>query len=187
MTVQRIEGRRFDDPRGWFMEVYSEARFADLGITCRFTQDNQSLSVSRHTLRGLHFQGPPHGQAKLVRCIRGEVFDVAVDIRRGSPTYGRWTGMRLSAASGDQLFIPEGYAHGFLTLEPECEVGYKCSDGYAPAHEGGIRWDDPDIAIDWPLPAGTMPNLSARDACQPLLADLDSPFAYDGRPLRALI
>lgn len=184
--VRLIEPRRFGDARGWFTETYSEPVFAQLGIGCRFVQDNHSLSVPRFTLRGLHFQTPPHGQDKLVRCIRGRVFDVAVDVRRGSPTYGQWVGTELSAENGHQLFIPIGFAHGFLTLEPDCEVTYKCSDTYAPDHDGGIRWDDPAIGIAWPIPAGTMPELSPKDAVQPLLADFDSPFAYDGRPLAPL-
>ncbi len=184
MTVQVIDGRRVDDPRGWFMEVYHEARFRDLGITCRFVQDNHSKSLHRFTLRGLHFQAPLHAQDKLVRCVRGEIFDVAVDIRNGSPTYGRWTGTRLSEAAGNQLFVPAGFAHGFLTLTPDCEIAYKCSEGYAPACEGGLSWNDPALGIAWPLPAGVAPLLSERDAGQPRLADLDSPFSYDGRPLR---
>ncbi|MCB8829326.1 dTDP-4-dehydrorhamnose 3,5-epimerase, partial [Escherichia coli] len=115
--------------------------FERLGITATFVQDNHSLSVPAFTLRGLQFQTPPRGQDKLVRCIRGRIFDVAVDVRKGSPTYGRWVGSELSAENGHQLFIPIGFAHGFVTLEPDCEVTYKCSDTYAPDHDGGIRWD----------------------------------------------
>ncbi|MBD8621114.1 dTDP-4-dehydrorhamnose 3,5-epimerase [Sphingomonas sp. CFBP 13728] len=184
--VQLIQPKRFGDSRGWFTEVYSEPAFAKLGIDCRFVQDNHSLSVPKHTLRGLHFQTPPHGQDKLVRCIRGTIFDVAVDIRKGSPTYGQWVGAELSAENGYQLFIPIGFAHGFVTLEDNCEVTYKCSDTYAPANDGGIRWDDPTIDIDWLMPAGADPELSAKDAVQPLLASFDSPFSYDGRPLAPL-
>lgn len=184
--VQLIAPRRFGDTRGWFTEVYSAPAFEKRGIDCTFVQDNHSLSVPAFTLRGLHFQTPPRGQDKLVRCIRGRIFDVAVDVRRGSPTYGRWVGAELSAANGDQLFIPVGFAHGFVTLEPDCEVTYKCSDTYAPDQDGGIRWDDPAIGIDWPLPAGVAPELSAKDAVQPLLADFDSPFPYDGCPLEPL-
>lgn len=133
-----------------------------------------------------------------MRCIRGRIFDVAVDIRRGSPTYGQWVGAELSAENGHQLFIPIGFAHGFVTLEPDCEVSYKCSDTYAPAQDGGIRWDDPaltqagvqgDIAPDgiaWPISPGILPELSAKDKLQPLLADFDSPFPYDGHPLAPL-
>ena len=185
--VRLIVPKRFGDSRGWFTEVYSETAFAKLGIDCRFVQDNHSLSVPKYTLRGLHFQTPPRGQDKLVRCVRGAIFDVAVDIRKGSPTFGQWVGAELSAENGHQLFIPIGFAHGFLTLEDNCEVTYKCSDTYAPESDGGIRWDDSAIGIEWPMPAGTVPELSAKDAAQPLLADFDSPFAYDGRPLTALV
>ena len=184
--VRLIPSRRHGDARGWFTEVYAEPAFANLGINCRFVQDNHSLSAPPFTLRGLHFQTPPRGQDKLVRCIRGRIFDVAVDVRRGSPTYGHWVGAELSAENGHQLFIPIGFAHGFLTLESDCEVMYKCSDTYAPDHDGGIRWDDPAISIAWPMPAGITPETSPKDAQQPLLADFDSPFAYDGNPLLPL-
>jgi dTDP-4-dehydrorhamnose 3,5-epimerase len=184
--VQLIEPRRFGDARGWFTETYSRRTFAERGIDCTFVQDNHSLSRPAFTLRGLHFQTPPHAQAKLVRCTRGRIFDVAVDLRRGSPTYGRWVGTELTAENGRQLFIPAGFAHGFLTLEPDCEVTYKCSDFYAPANDAGIRWNDPDLAIAWPLPAGATPELSAKDEVQPGFASFRSPFAYDGRPLDAL-
>jgi len=185
-SVKLVRPSRHGDTRGWFTEVYSVTAFEKLGITCAFVQDNHSLSVPRHTLRGLHFQTPPHGQDKLVRCISGRIFDVAVDVRKGSPTYGRWVGAELSAQNGCQLFIPIGFAHGFVTLETDCEVMYKCSDTYAPANDGGIRWDDPTIGIDWPIPAGATPELSDKDKVQPSLADFDSPFAYDGRPLEPL-
>lgn len=179
--VKLIEPRRFGDARGWFTEVYSEPAFERLGIGCRFVQDNHSLSVPAFTLRGLHFQTPPHGQDKLVRCIRGRIFDVAVDVRAGSPTFGRSVGAELSAENGRQLFVPIGFAHGFLTLEPDCEVTYKVSDVYAPDCDGGVRWDS--AGIDWPMPAGTNPELSAKDVSLPALAEFDSPFPYDGRPL----
>jgi len=188
--VRLIGTKRFGDARGWFTETYSIPVFAAMGIACTFVQDNHSLSVPAFTLRGLHFQTPPRGQDKLVRCIRGRIFDVAVDIRNGSPTYGQWVGAELSAENGHQLFIPIGFAHGFVTLEPDCEVTYKCSDTYAPDADGGIRWDDPAIGtggIDWPMPPGNVPELSAKDAVQPLLADFDSPFPYDGRPLGPLV
>lgn len=185
-SVQLIIPKRFGDARGWFTETYSEPTFAKLGISYRFVQDNHSLSGPRYTLRGLHFQTPPRAQSKIVRCIRGRIFDVAVDIRRGSPTYGQWTGTELSADNGHQLFIPIGFAHGFVTLEPDCEVIYKCSDTYAPEHDGGIRWDDPALGIAWPIPADVTPELSAKDKVQPLLDDFDSPFPYDGRPLSPL-
>ncbi len=182
--VQLIEPKRFGDARGWFTEIYSEPAFEKLGITCRFVQDNHSLSVPQFTLRGLHFQTPPRGQDKLVRCIRGRIYDVAVDVRRGSPTYGQWVAAELSAENGHQLFIPIGFAHAFLTLEPDCEVTYKCSDTYAPETDGGIRWDT--VGIDWPVPADIVPELSAKDAKLPALAEFDSPFAYDGTPLAPL-
>jgi dTDP-4-dehydrorhamnose 3,5-epimerase len=184
--VQLIRPKRHGDARGWFTETYNRDTFTARGITCNFIQDNHSLSVQAFTLRGLHFQTPDHGQDKLVRCIRGRILDVAVDLRRESPTYCRWVGAELSAENGHQLFIPIGFAHGFVTLEPNCEVTYKCSDTYAPAHDGGIRWNDPAIGIDWPIPAGITPELSAKDQVQPLLADFDSPFPYDGRPLTPL-
>ncbi len=158
--------------------------YQKLGISCTFMQDNHSLSAPQFTLRGLHFQTPPRAQDKLVRCIRGRIFDVAVDVRRGSPTYGQSVGTELSAENGHQLFVPAGFAHGFVTLEPDCEVTYKCSDTYAPECDAGIRWDS--VGIDWPMPAGALPELSAKDQVQPTLAEFDSPFPYDGRPLTPL-
>jgi dTDP-4-dehydrorhamnose 3,5-epimerase len=184
--VKLICTNRHGDGRGWFAETYNREAFARLGITCTFVQDNHSLSVTPFTLRGLHFQLIPRGQDKLVRCVRGRIFDVAVDVRRGSPTYGQWVGAELSAANGHQLFISVGFAHGFITLESNCEVAYKCSDTYAPSHDGGIRWDDPAVAIGWPIPAGAALQLSEKDRNLPFLADFDSPFVYDGRPLAPL-
>ena len=184
MPVLLIRPKRHGDARGWFTETYNRDMFAKLGIECTFVQDNHSLSAPAYTLRGLHFQTPPRAQDKLVRCIRGRIFDVAVDLRRGSPTYGQWVGAELSAENGHQLFVPVGFAHGFLTLEPDCEVVYKCSDTYAPDYDGGIAWNS--VGIDWPLPAGVTPELSAKDQVQPTLAAFDSPFPYDGRPLAPL-
>ncbi|MAQ82034.1 MAG: dTDP-4-dehydrorhamnose 3,5-epimerase [Maritimibacter sp.] len=175
--VYIITPRRFGDHRGFFSESYSERVFADAGIDIRFVQDNHSLSGTTGTVRGLHFQSPPHAQAKLVRCGRGRIFDVAVDIRRGSPTYGQWTGAELSFDNGRQLLIPEGFLHGFMTLEPDCEIVYKCSDFYAPECDGAVRWDDPDIGIEWP-DTGADPVLSEKDAKAPALADFDTPFTY---------
>lgn len=182
--VQLIEPKRFGDARGWFTETYSEPTFAARGIKCRFVQDNHSLSVAPYVLRGLHFQRPPYGQDKLVRCVRGRIFDVAVDVRTGSPTFGHWVSAELSAENGRQLFIPVGFAHAFLTLEPNCEVTYKCSETYAPSHDGGVRWDT--AGIDWPLPADIRPELSDKDIALPSLAEFRSPFPYDGRPLAPL-
>lgn len=192
--VQLIQPKRHTDARGWFAETYNRDTFVALGIDCTFVQDNHSLSLPKHTLRGLHFQAPPRAQDKLVRCIRGRIFDVAVDVRRDSPTYGHWVGAELSAENGNQLFVPIGFAHGFVTLEDSCEVIYKCSDTYSPEHDGGILWNDPALnalsgkagGIDWQMPTGVAPELSAKDKLQPLIADFDSSFPYDGRPLAPL-
>ncbi len=184
--VQLITPKRHGDARGWFTEVYSEQAFAALGITVRFVQDNHSMSADSGVLRGLHFQTPPFAQDKLVRCIRGSIFDVAVDIRKASPTYGYWVGADLSADNGHQLFVPVGFAHGFVTREPFTEVIYKVSGPYAPPHDAGLLWNDPDIAIAWPIPTGVTPLLSTKDIAQPALSTFDSPFTYDGRPLLPL-
>ena len=173
--------RRFEDSRGWFSETYNAKREAGRGIDVTFVQDNQSRSVAPGTIRGLHFQRPPHAQAKLVRCPRGRLIDYAVDIRKGSPTYGQYVSAELSAENGRQLFIPSGYAHGFITLEPETEISYKVNDYYSSECDGGIRWDCPDIAIDWPLQHAAV--LSDKDMALKPLADFDSPFAYDGIPM----
>ena len=178
-----LEPRRFGDARGWFSETWNAATMAAAGLDFAFVQDNQSFSAPRHTLRGLHYQRPPHAQDKLVRCTRGAVLDVAVDIRRGSPGFGAWVAVELSAENGRQLLIPKGFLHGFLTLTPDCEVQYKCTDFYAPDCDGAVRWDDPDIGIDWGIdwgPGGAAPVLSARDAAAPLLRDIASPFAWEG-------
>lgn len=176
--VKLLKPRRFGDHRGFFAETYSRRVYAEAGVDDVFVQDNHSLSAAVGTVRGLHFQAPPHAQAKLVRCGRGAIFDVAVDFRRGSPTYGQWVGYELCAENGAQLYIPAGFAHGFATLEPDSEIIYKCSDYYAPETEGALRWDDPDIGIEWPLSGA--PVLSEKDAEAPLLADLDSPFSWEG-------
>jgi len=146
------------------------------GIDIDFVQDNHSLSAQVGTVRGLHFQSPPHAQDKLVRCGRGWLFDVAVDIRKGSPTYGQWVGEELSFANGKQLLVPKGFLHGFMTLEPDTEIIYKCSDYYAPECDGAVRWDS--CGIDWPLDVAA-PVLSDKDKVAPLLADFDSPFVYE--------
>ena len=172
--------RRHGDHRGFFSESYSRKLLLDQGIDIEFVQDNHSLSASAGTLRGLHFQAPPHAQTKLVRCGRGALLDVAVDIRRGSPDYGRWVAVELSFGKGRQVLVPAGFAHGFVTLEPDTEIVYKCSDYYAPETEGAIRWDDAQIGIDWRLPEGTAPVISDRDARAPRLHEIDSPFSYKG-------
>lgn len=164
------------DARGFFAETYSRKKYLDHGIDVEFVQDNHSLSKEVGTLRGLHFQAPPYAQAKLVRCVRGAIFDVVVDIRKGSPLFGKWKGYKLTAKAGSQLYVPIGFAHSFVTLEPDSEVFYKCSDYYAPKMEGSILWSDPDIGIVWPLEKN--PVLSSKDAAAPLLKDFDSPFFY---------
>ena len=171
-----ITPRRFGDARGFFSESYSRQQLAQAGIDLEFCQDNHSLSREVGTIRGLHFQAPPHAQDKLVRCGRGVLFDVAVDIRRGSPTYGQWFGCELSFENGRQLLIPAGFAHGFVTRAPDTEIVYKCSDYYAPETEGAVIWNDPDIGINW----GdiTDPILSEKDAAARPLAELDSPFHW---------
>ena len=173
-----ITPKRYGDHRGFFAETYNQRDYTKLGVNIEFVQDNHSLSAAVGTVRGLHFQAPPHAQAKLVRCGRGAIFDVAVDIRRGSPTYGKWAGFTLSAENGAQLYIPAGFAHGFVTLEANSEIVYKCSDYYAPEAEGALRWDDPSIGIEWPIIGDAI--LNEKDANAPLLADLCSPFAFEG-------
>jgi dTDP-4-dehydrorhamnose 3,5-epimerase len=174
-----ITPARFGDHRGFFSESYSAKALAEHGITNPFVQDNHSLSMTRGTIRGLHFQAPPHAQDKLVRCGRGALFDVAVDIRKGSATYGKWFGVELSFENGKQLLVPAGFAHGFVTRAPETEIIYKCSDYYAHATEGALAWDDPQIAIDWGL-GQVSPVLSEKDKKAPCLADLNSPFMFEG-------
>ena len=167
--------KRFDDERGFFSETWGEAAFRAAGIDLRFVQDNHSLSRQAGVLRGLHFQSPPFAQDKLVRVSRGAVFDVAVDIRPGSPTYRQWAGVRLSAAEWNQLLVPKGFAHGFLALEPDSEVQYKVTAHYSREHDRAIRFDDPAIGIEWPL-AGEALILSDKDRAAPLLADIDTGF-----------
>lgn len=174
--LKKIVARRYQDQRGFFTETYSRTSFLSLEIDVEFVQDNHSFSRSENTVRGLHFQAPPRAQAKLVRCVRGAVLDVAVDIRRGSPTYGKWEGHKLTAENGHQLYIPVGFAHGFATLEPDSEIIYKCSDYYAPETEGSILWNDPDIGIDW-CTFGE-PAMSDKDLNASTFEDLESPFIY---------
>lgn len=165
---------RHGDARGFFSESWHRGRMADAGFEYDFVQDNHSLSETAGTIRGLHFQAPPHAQAKLVRCGRGALLDVAVDIRAGSPTYGKWVGVELSFENGKQLLIPEGFAHGFVTRTPGTEICYKCNAYYAPDADGAVAWDS--CGIDWGLNGD--PVLSAKDAAAPALADFDSPFTY---------
>lgn len=176
---------RFGDSRGWFTESYSRRRLAELGIDIEFVQDNHSFSATRGTLRGIHFQSPPHVQAKLVRCTAGAIWDVAVDLRSGSPTYGQWVAAELTASGGEQLYVPGGFGHAFVTLTDNVEVAYKASGYYAPECDGGIFWNDPDVAISWPM-ADLEPVLSAKDEALPGLKQFVSPFAYDGTPLAPL-
>lgn len=173
-----LEPARYADARGFFSESWNRRRLADQGVEVDFVQDNHSLSIAAGTLRGLHFQTPPHGQAKLVRCGRGALFDVAVDIRHGSPTFGQWVGVELSFENGRQLLIPEGFLHGFVTRVPETEIVYKCSDYYAPDCDAAVRFDDPDLGIDWGLTAP--PILSEKDAAAPRLRDLPVHFTWKG-------
>ena len=171
--------QRFGDNRGFFSESWNRKRLADAGIDVDFVQDNHSMSREVGTVRGLHFQSPPHAQVKLVRCGRGCLFDVAVDIRRGSPTFGQWVGEELSFENGKQLLIPAGFLHGFSTREPDTEIIYKCSDYYSPECDGAVRFDDPDIGIDWGLGDVTA-VLSDKDTAAPLLKNFDTPFTYEG-------
>ncbi|EPX82411.1 dTDP-4-dehydrorhamnose 3,5-epimerase [Salipiger mucosus] len=177
--VRILTPRRFGDSRGFFSESWNRKAMEAAGLHFDFVQDNHSLSAKVGTVRGLHFQAPPHAQAKLVRCGRGRLFDVAVDIRKGSPTYGQWVGEELSFENGRQLLIPAGFLHGFVTREPDTEIIYKCSDFYAPECDGAVRFDSPEIGIDWGLD-GVEPLLSDKDAAAPVLSDFDSPFVYEG-------
>ena len=171
--------RRFGDDRGFFSEVWNRETLRRSGIDIHFVQDNHSLSRPVGTVRGLHYQSPPHAQDKLVRCGAGVVFDVAVDARRGSPTYGKWVGVELSAENGRQLLIPKGFLHGFVTRAPNSELLYKCSDVYAPDCDGAVRFDDPDLGIDWGInPASAV--LSDKDCKAQSFAAFNSPFAYEG-------
>lgn len=169
---------RFGDHRGFFSESWNKKRLEDAGLEMpEFVQDNHSLSAQVGTVRGLHFQSPPHAQGKLVRCGKGRLFDVAVDIRKGSPTYGNWVGEELSFENGRQLWVPAGFLHGFMTLEPDTEIVYKCTDYYSPECDGAVRWDT--CGIEWPLD-GIEAVLSEKDEKATALADFDSPFTFEG-------
>lgn len=172
-----VTPRRFGDARGWFEETYAAAALAEAGFTRAFVQDNHAMSASKGVVRGLHFQAPPRAQDKLLRVARGAILDVAVDIRRGSPTYGRAVAVELSEENGRQLLVPRGFAHGYVTLTDRSDVLYKVTDAYAPETEGGLLWSDPALGIDWPVAPGEA-TVNARDAAWLTLAELQSPFTY---------
>lgn len=167
--------RRFADDRGFFTESYNARRFKDAGVAVDFIQDNHSYSAKAGTVRGLHFQAPPFAQSKLVRVLRGAIIDVAVDARKASPTYGQWVSVELSAENGRQIFVPQGFLHGFITLTADTDVAYKVDAYYDKASDGAVRWDDPGLAIDWGPTAGNA-VLSAKDAAAQRWADFKSPF-----------
>lgn len=171
--VYLIKPKVFQDERGFFTESYSKKKLEELGINVDFVMDNHSLSVKKGVLRGLHFQNSPNTQAKLVRVTKGSVYDVIVDLRKDSSTYGKWEGFELSADNFLMLFIPRGFAHGFCTLEDNTEFQYKCDNFYAPESEGGIIWNDPDLKINWPVKD---PILSEKDKLHPSFAEFKSPF-----------
>lgn len=177
--VVTLTPRRFSDARGWFTESWNSKTLSDAGFDLPFVQDNHSYSERKGTLRGLHYQSPPHAQDKLVRCTQGSVLDVAVDFRIGSPYFGKWIAVELSAQNGKQILVPAGFLHGFLTLEDQTEVQYKCTDLYSPVCEANIRWNDPDLGIDWGL-GETEPMLSDKDVVAPFLAQITSPFTLEG-------
>lgn len=187
VTPTRIEGvlqitpRRFGDSRGHFSETWSAQRYGEIGVAADFVQDNQSYSAEAGTVRGLHYQRPPHAQSKLVRVLRGRIRDVAVDVRRGSPTFGQWVAEELSAETGAQLWVPRGFLHGFVTLEPHTEVLYKVDGYYAPDCDGAVRFDDPDLGIDWQIDTSRA-VLSDKDAAAPAFTDFETPFVYEPGP-----
>lgn len=170
-----IEPIVFGDHRGWFVETYSKEKFLELGINIDFIQDNHSFSSKKGTLRGLHFQLNPKAQTKLVRCTKGKILDVAVDIRKGSPTYKKWIAVELSEENKKQLLIPKGFAHGFLTLTDNVEVQYKVDENYSPENDRSIRYDDPEIGVDWGIDS---PILSEKDLNAPMLSESDANFKY---------
>jgi dTDP-4-dehydrorhamnose 3,5-epimerase len=167
--------RRFGDARGWFAETWNGKALAEAGLDFAWVQDNHSFSAAKGTLRGLHFQTPPRAQDKLVRCSHGAILDVAVDIRAGAPTFGRWVAVELSAENARQLLVPKGFLHGFVTLTDGAEVQYKCSDLYAPDHDRSVAWNDPAFGIDWGVAA---PILSDKDARAPRLDEIGTPFRW---------
>lgn len=172
-----IRPKKFGDHRGFFSETYNRRDFQAAGIDLDFVQDNHSLSAQPGTIRGLHFQTPPHAQDKLVRVLRGAILDVAVDIRKGSPTFGKHVAVRISAEEWNQILVPKGFAHAICTLEPDTELLYKVTAFYAPEHDKGLLWNDPDLGIDWPVTADQA-VLSDKDRAQPRLRDLPDYFVY---------
>ena len=170
--VVEIVPPKFGDDRGFFSETYNAERFAEAGIDLAFVQDNHSFSAARGVLRGLHYQLPPHPQAKLVRVTKGRIYDVAVDIRRSSPTFGKWVGLEISAQKWNQILVPAGFAHGFVTLEKDTEVIYKVTDFYSPECDRSIRFDDEEIGIDWPVDLAAV-QLSDKDRNAPSLGEAD--------------
>ena len=175
--VLAITAKRFEDERGWFSESWSKRNLLASGIDLpEFVQDNHSMSFAKGTVRGLHFQAPPHAQGKLVRCGRGSLFDVAVDVRRGSPTYGEWVGEELTVQNGVQLWIPAGFLHGFVTLEDDTEIVYKCTDFYSRECDGAVRWDS--VGIEWPMTGEV--KLSEKDAAAQPFDRFESPFSWEG-------
>lgn len=178
LGVIRMKPARFGDNRGFFSESWNRKALENNGLNLPdFVQDNHSMSSEVGTVRGLHFQAPPHAQGKLVRCGRGRIFDVAVDARRGSPTYGQWYGEELSFDNGCQLWIPAGFLHGFMTLEPDSEIIYKCTDHYVPECDGAVHWDS--CGIEWPL-GGVTPAISEKDANAQKFSAFDTPFDFEG-------
>ncbi len=178
-AVLEVSPAKFGDSRGFFSETYNAEKFRACGLEVQFVQDNHSFSAAAGTLRGLHFQRPPAAQGKLVRVTRGAIFDVAVDIRNGSTTFGKWVGLKISAEDWNQIYIPPGFAHGFLTLVDDTEVVYKVTDYYSPEHDRAIRYDDPEIGIDWPA-FETPYELSDKDRKAPPLGEVDTGFIYSG-------
>jgi dTDP-4-dehydrorhamnose 3,5-epimerase len=175
--VVEIVPKKFGDDRGFFSETFNAQRFTENGIPLEFCQDNHSLSRDRGVLRGLHYQLPPRAQDKLVRVSRGAIFDVVVDIRQGSPTFGKWVGVEISAGKWNQVLVPKGFAHGFVTLVPDTEVQYKVTEYYSAEHDRGVRYDDPAIGIEWPIEVEAI-TLSEKDSAAPLLADAELGFTY---------
>ncbi len=173
--VYILEPKVFDDNRGWFMESYSKKVLEAIGLDINFIQDNHSYSAFKGTLRGLHFQNNPMAQTKLIRCTKGKILDVAVDLRKGSPTYKKWIAIELSAENKKQLLIPKGFAHGFVTLTDDVEIQYKVDEYYSKEHDRSIRFDDPEIGVDWGI---DNPILSEKDKNAPLLRDSDCNFVY---------